>query len=246
MLEGLQQVDILGVGVHPDDVELSSVGTLLRHRVMGYSVGLLDLTRGEMGSRGSAEIRAIEAEKSRQIIGAAFRVNLEMADVFFTHNEENLRSIIRVLRASKPKIVLANATSDRHPDHGRASKLVSDACFYSGLVKIETYDSEGKSQEPWRPDAVYHYIQDRNLKPDFVVDITDYIDAKVKCIQAFSTQFFVPGTEDNEPETPISSKLFFDYLMSKNRVYGRDINAAYVEAFTVERTMGVNNLFDLK
>ena len=148
-----------------------------------------------------------------------------------------------MIRKYKPEIVLANAVTDRHPDHGRASKLISDACFYAGLVKIETRDDEGLIQSAWRPKAVYHYIQDRNLKADFVVDITQYLDKKIESIMAYSSQFFDP--ESKEPETPISSKAFIDYMKAKNRAYGRDIGAEYAEAFTVERNIGVKNLFDL-
>jgi N-acetylglucosamine malate deacetylase 1 len=241
----LKKVDILAIGVHPDDVELSCVGTLLKHIESGYSVGLCDLTMGELGTRGSGELRLVEAENSRQIMGADFRVNLGMADGFFQNNEDNLRKIICVLRSSQPEIVLANAIRDRHPDHGRAAKLVSDACFYAGLRKIETSDDEGKVQEVWRPKAIYHYIQDRNLKADFVVDISPYIDKKIECIKAFSSQFFMGEGKDTGPQTPISSKDFMDFVKSKNAAYGRDIQVSYAESFTVERTPGVNDLFDL-
>ncbi len=242
----LEKVDILGIGVHPDDIELSCVGTILKHIDLGYSVGLCDLTKGELGTRGSGELRLIEAENSRKIIGAVFRMNLGMSDGFFQNNEENLRKIIRVLRSSQPKIILANAINDRHPDHGRAAKLVSDACFYAGLRKIETHDEDGIVQAIWRPQAIYHYVQDRNLKADFVVDISPYIDKKINCIKAFSSQFFTGGDgKDTEPQTPISSKDFMDFVKSKNATYARDIQVSYAEAFTVERTPGVNNLFDL-
>jgi N-acetylglucosamine malate deacetylase 1 len=238
-------VDILAFGVHPDDVELSAVGTLLKHIDLGYRVGLCDLTKGELGTRGSGELRLVEAEASRQLMGADFRVNLGMADGFFQHDQQNILKIIQVLRAARPKIVLANATKDRHPDHGRAAKLVSDACFYSGLMKIETSDHGGKIQEAWRPQVIYHYIQDRNLKPDFVVDITPYLDKKIACIQAFSSQFFVPEGDGSGPQTPISTKDFMEFVKSKNIAYARDIQASFAESFTVERTMGVKNLFDL-
>ena len=237
------KVEILAIGVHPDDVELCASGTILKHLDLGYTVAICDLTQGELGTRGSGPLRLQEAEKAKQILGISHRENLGMADGFFQHNEENIKKIAKVIRKYKPEIVLANAVTDRHPDHGRASKLISDACFYAGLVKIETRDDEGLIQSAWRPKAVYHYIQDRNLKADFVVDITQYLDKKIESIMAYSSQFFDP--ESKEPETPISSKAFIDYMKAKNRAYGRDIGAEYAEAFTVERNMGVKNLFDL-
>lgn len=237
------KVDILAIGVHPDDVELCASGTILKHLDLGYTVAICDLTQGELGTRGSGPLRLQEADKAKQILGISHRENLGMADGFFQHNEENIKKIAKVIRIYKPEIVLANAVTDRHPDHGRASKLISDACFYAGLVKIETRDDEGLIQSAWRPKAVYHYIQDRNLKADFVVDITQYLDKKIESIMAYSSQFFDP--ESKEPETPISSKAFIDYMKAKNRAYGRDIGAEYAEAFTVERNMGVKNLFDL-
>jgi bacillithiol biosynthesis deacetylase BshB1 len=241
----MQDVDILAIGVHPDDVELSACGTILRHIQAGYSCGLCDLTMGELGTRGSGPQRLLEAEESRKLMNAAFRVNLGMADGFFQHSEENVRKIIKVIRSCKPKIILANALSDRHPDHARAAKLISDACFYSGLAKIEILDDDGSSLATHRPNAVYHYIQDRNLKPDFVVDITDFMDLKLKCIQAFSSQFYT-GDDDDGPKTPISSKQFFDFIKSKNATYARDIQVDYAEAFNVARTPGVTDLFDLQ
>ena len=237
------KVDILAIGVHPDDVELCASGTILKHLDLGYTVAICDLTQGELGTRGSGPLRLQEAEKAKQILGISHRENLGMADGFFQHNEENIKKIAKVIRKYKPEIVLANAVTDRHPDHGRASKLISDACFYAGLVKIETRDDEGLIQSAWRPKAVYHYIQDRDLKADFVVDITQYLDKKIESIMAYSSQFFDP--ESKEPETPISSKAFIDYMKAKNRAYGRDLGAEYAEAFTVEHNMGVKNLFDL-
>lgn len=241
----MQQIDILAIGVHPDDVELSAVGTLLKHIDRGYTAGLCDLTMGELGTRGSGPLRLEEAEISRKLMGALFRVNLGMEDGFFQHNEENLRKIIKVLRISRPKIVLSNAINDRHPDHGRASKLISDACFYSGLAKIEVLDDENNPLHAYRPQSVYHYIQDRNLKPDFVVDISPYMDRKLECIQAFSSQFYTGKDDDKGPKTPISGKQFFDFVKSKNAALGRDIQVSYAEGFNVERTPGVDNLFDL-
>ncbi|GAB4260482.1 MAG: bacillithiol biosynthesis deacetylase BshB1 [Saprospiraceae bacterium] len=241
------KVDILAIGVHPDDVELSCSGTLLKHLAMGKSVGLLDLTRGEMGSRGNAQIREQEANEAAKMMGAAFRLNLDMPDCFATWSEENLRKIIRVIRWCQPEIVLANAIDDRHPDHGRAAKLSADACFYSGLVKIETTWEDGRQQEAWRPKAVYHYVQDKNLQPDFVVDISEFMDRKMELVLAFKSQFFLPsevGYQD-EPDTPISGKDFLDFLRAKARTYARPIGAEYAEGFNSARTPGVRNLFDL-
>ena len=241
------KIDILAIGVHPDDIELSCSGTLLKHIAEGKTVGLLDLTRGELGTRGTADIRDQEAAEAARIMGAKFRDNARMADGFFQYSEENIRKIIPYIRKYQPEIVLANALDDRHPDHGRAAKLVADACFYSGLVKIETRDESGNLQDRWRPKALYHYIQDRNIEPDFVVDITDHIDKKFELIYAFSSQFYVPEAKQyaKELSSPISGKDFMDFLRSKAASYGRVANFKYAEAFNVSRTLGVKDLFDL-
>ena len=242
------KVDILAIGVHPDDVELSCSGTLLSHIDEGYTVGLLDLTRGELGTRGSADIRDQEAKDAAQLMGAKFRKNLGMDDGFFAYTRDNILKIIEVLRAHQPEIVLANALDDRHPDHGRAAKLVADACFYSGLVKIETHDEQGQVQERWRPKALYHYIQDRNLEPDFVVNITPYIDKKMELVKAFRSQFYVPDASNefkNELSSPISGKSFMAFLRAKAATFGRVANFDYAEGFNVARTPGVEKLFDL-
>jgi bacillithiol biosynthesis deacetylase BshB1 len=243
----LKKVDILAIGVHPDDIELACSGTLLRHLEMGKTVGLLDLTRGELGTRGSAEIRTAEANKAKEMMGAAFRWNLDMADGFFAASPENVRKIITAIRACQPTIVLANALSDRHPDHGRAAKLVADACFYSGLAKIETTDEQGQPQSKWRPDNLYHYIQDHNLVPDFVVDVTDYMDRKMELVMAFGSQFYSPEDSkyQSEESTPISGAQFKNFLRAKAAAYGRVANYDYAEGFNVARTPGINNLFDL-
>lgn len=243
----MKKVDILAIGVHPDDVELSCSGTLLAHIAKGKTVGLLDLTRGELGTRGTAEIRDQEAADAAQLMGADFRVNLAMQDGFFQYTPENVKKIIRVIRACQPQIILANALSDRHPDHGRAAKLTADACFYSGLSKIETFDDHGNLQTKWRPNAVYHYIQDHNLTPDFVVDISDFIDKKMELVLAFRSQFFVPGATEYEKEesSPISGEDFLDFLRGKARTYGRHAGFEYAEGFNKIRDIGVKNLFDL-
>ncbi|MEM6398314.1 MAG: bacillithiol biosynthesis deacetylase BshB1 [Bacteroidota bacterium] len=240
-------VNILAIGVHPDDVELSCSGTLLRHIDMGYTVGLLDLTRGELGSRGSAEIRTKEAQESARLMGAKFRHNLDLPDGFMQWSEETIRAIVRVIRAAKPTIVLANAPADRHPDHGRAAKLASDACFYSGLVKIETEDYSGQPQEKWRPKALYHYVQDRNIKPNLTVDVSDFFERKMELILCFKSQFNHEHNDEyaGEPETPISGEAFMAYQRAKATVYGRDADYSYAEAFVMERLPGVRDLVSL-
>lgn len=237
------KLDILAIGVHPDDVELSCSGTLLKHIAMGKKCGILDLTCGELGTRGSGELRLVEAANAAKILGVSIRENLKMADGFFKNDKEHQLEIIKIIREYQPEIILCNAVSDRHPDHARAAELVSDACFYTGLIKVLT-TFNGKEQAAWRPKAVYHYIQDRQLKPDFVVDITSFIDKKMEAINAFKSQFYDPNSK--EPESPISVANFFDVVKGKMSVFGRDAGYDYAEGFTVERTMGVNNLFDLK
>lgn len=236
------KVDILAIGVHPDDVELSCSGTIAKHIAQGKKVGVLDLTLGELGTRGNAELRVKEANDASKILGLSFRNHLKMKDGFFANDESHQRKIIEQIRDCRPEIVLCNAISDRHPDHGRAAKLVADACFYSGLIKIETTFG-GAHQNPWRPRAVYHYIQDHFLHPDFVIDISEHIETKHRAIMAFSSQFYSPNS--NEPETPISSKEFIESLNSKMSIWGRAMGVKYAEGFTVCRYPGVNSLFDL-
>lgn len=239
----IMKLDILAIGVHPDDVELSAAGTVIKHVDMGKSVGLLDLTRGELGTRGNAELRTQEAMAAAKIMGVKVREQLKMPDGFFENNENYQKQIIEVIRYYQPEIVLANAVSDRHPDHGRAAKLISDACFYSGLSKVKT-NRGGVEQEAWRPKSVYHYIQDHYIQPDFVIDITSQMEKKMEAIMAYSSQFYDP--KSSEPETPISSKNFIEYVKSKHALFGRSINTSYAEGFTVNRTIGVESLFDLK
>ncbi|MBI1224198.1 MAG: bacillithiol biosynthesis deacetylase BshB1 [Bacteroidetes bacterium] len=241
------KIDMLAIGAHPDDVELSACGTLLHHISLGKTVGLLDLTRGELGSRGSAELRDLEAAESAKKMGAFFRKNLALADGFFQYSQENLLRIIEVIRWCQPEIVLANAPDDRHPDHGRASKLTADACFYAGLLKIET-EYEGKQQVHWRPKAIYNYIQDKDLTPDFVVDITPFMEKKLELILTFRSQFYLPTSKefDSEPKTPISGKDFFEFVKSKNRAFGRPLGVDFAEGFIAHRTPGVMDMFSLK
>ncbi len=242
------KIDILAVGVHPDDVELSASGTLLRHIAQGKTVGLLDLTRGELGTRGNAYIREQEATEAARLMGAVFRKNTGLEDGFFAYTKEAVLKIVQILRMHQPDIVLANALDDRHPDHGRAAKLTADACFYAGLAKVVTLDEQGAPQTRWRPKAVYHYIQDRNLKPDFVVDISPYMEQKIALVKAFGSQFFEPKLSAQfagELPTPISGKDFMEFLYAKARAYGRDAGFEYAEGFNVARTPGITDLFDL-
>ncbi len=237
------KLDILAFGAHPDDVELGCSGTILKEISLGRTVGIVDLTRGELGTRGSAEIRDQEANNAAKILGVAVRENLNMRDGFFLNDENHQLEIIKMIRKYQPDTVLCNAINDRHIDHGKGSKLVSDACFLSGLLKIETI-LDGEVQKPWRPKVVYHYIQWMNIVPDFVVDITGFIDTKTKAILAYSSQFYDPNSK--EPESPISSKNFLESLNYRSRDLGRLTGVEHAEGFTVERYLAVNSLADLK
>ncbi|MEL6941157.1 MAG: bacillithiol biosynthesis deacetylase BshB1 [Bacteroidota bacterium] len=237
------KVDILAIGAHPDDIELSCSGTLLKHIDLGYTVGLLDLTRGEMGTRGTPELRLKEAANAAKMMGAEFRKNLRMADGFFERTKENKLKIVEVIREHQPDIVLANALHDRHIDHGRGAQIVIEACFLSGLQKIETIGSDGKAQSRWRPKAIYHYIQDKQLTPDIAVDISAYIERKIELILAFRSQFFDPDSK--ELETPLTRSDFFDLIKGKNKTFGRDTNYEYAEGFNVTRVIGVEDLVKL-
>lgn len=236
------KLHILAIAAHPDDVELSCAGTLLKHSSLGYKCGVLDLTSGELGTRGSGELRLVEAAEAAKILDLQVRDNLKMADGFFKNDEEHQLQIIKKIRQFQPDVILCNAISDRHPDHGRASQLVSEACFYSGLRKIETILG-GETQEAWRPKAVYHYIQDRHLQPDLIVDVTEFVNKKMLAIQAFKSQFYDPHSK--EPESPISVKNFLDVVKGKMSLMGRDAGFEYAEGFTVERTPGVPDLLKL-
>lgn len=236
------KLDILAFGAHPDDVELGCGGTLAKEISLGKKVGIVDLTRGELGTRGSAEIRDKEASDAAKILGVAVRENLRMRDGFFKNNEEHQLEIIRMIRKYRPEIVLCNAVDDRHIDHAKGSRLVSDSCFLSGLRKIETA-LEGGNQEAWRPKLVYHYIQWKNIEPDFVVDITGFNDKKIASIMAYDSQFYNPDTK--EPTTPIATKNFLDSLHYRAQDLGRLIGTDYGEGFTVERYLAVNSLGDL-
>ena len=236
------KLDILAFGAHPDDVELGCAGTILKEVSLGKKVGIVDLTRGELGTRGTAETRDEEAKAAAKILGVSVRENLEMRDGFFVNDEKHQLEVIKMIRKYQPEIVLCNAVDDRHIDHAKGSKLVSDACFLSGLVKIETV-IDGEVQKPWRPKVVYHYIQWKNLEPDFVVDITGFEEKKVEAVMAYKTQFYDPNSK--EPATPITSKNFMESLNYRAQDLGRLVNRDFAEGFTVERCLAVNSLEDL-
>lgn len=236
------KLDILAFGAHPDDVELGCAGTLIKEIRNGKKVGIIDLTKGELGTRGTPEIRLEESKKALKIIGASVRENLGMKDGFFKNDEAHQLKIIETIRKYRPDIVIANAISDRHPDHGRGSDLVSESCFYSGLRKIQTRFHD-KQQEPWRPKVVYHYIQFYDIKPDVLVDISQTMDGKMESIKAFSSQFYDPAS--GEPGTIISTIEFMDSIRERASILGRIVNCKFAEGFTVERYPGVNYLTSL-
>ena len=239
------KLDILAFGAHPDDVELGCGATIAKEIANGKKVGIIDLTRGELGTRGTAETRDLESAQAAKILGVAVRTNMEFADGFFVNDKYHQIELIKMIRKYQPDVVLCNAVDDRHIDHGKGSKLVSDACFLSGLVKIDTrIEDEDDWQEPWRPRHVYHYIQWKNIEPDFVVDVSEFIDKKMDAVMAYETQFY--DVKSNEPETPISSKNFTESIRYRARDLGRLIGVEYGEGFTAERYPAVDSVFDLK
>lgn len=239
------KLDILAIGAHPDDVELGCGATIYKEITRGKKVGIIDLTRGELGTRGTAETRDKESADAARILGVAIRDNMEFADGFFRNDKEHQLELIKMIRKYRPEMVLCNAIDDRHIDHGKGSQLVSDACFLSGLIKIDTKieDADGW-QDPWRPKVVYHYIQWKDLKADVVVDVSGFIDKKVEAVMAYKTQFYDPKSE--APQTPISSKNFTDSIDYRARDLGRLVGVEHGEGFTVERYPTVDSLFDLK
>lgn len=242
------KLDMLAFAAHPDDTELSCSGTMLAHIAKGYSVGVVDLTRGEMGTRGTPELRDQEAADAARILGLSVRENLGFADCFFVNDRHHQLEIIKKIRQYQPRIVLANAPKDRHPDHGKAAQLVAEACFLAGLRKIETFDPTNDSpQTAWRPSVVYHYIQDTNLKPDFVVDISNFMETKLAAVMAYKSQFYNPDTtnNDSEPNTYISSKVFLDRIRAKALELGYPLGFLYGEGFISRRHIGVKCLGDL-
>jgi bacillithiol biosynthesis deacetylase BshB1 len=233
------KLDVLAVGVHPDDVELGCSGTILVSLAEGKKVGIVDLTRGELGTRGSAEIRKTEAANAAKVLGVQVRENVGLADGFFLNDEAHQRKVITVIRKYQPEIIICNAPEDRHPDHGRSAKLVSDAAFLSGLRKIET-ELEGIQQEAWRPKYVFHYLQDRFLQPDFVVDISEHMDKKIESVLCYTTQFFNPDL--NEPQTYISSPEFLETVKARAMMLGKRIGVKYAEGYISEKMIGVKSL----
>ncbi|NRF41360.1 bacillithiol biosynthesis deacetylase BshB1 [Pedobacter foliorum] len=236
------KLDILVLAVHPDDAELGCSGTIAKHIALGKKVGIVDFTRGELGTRGTAETRDEEAADSAKILGIHARENLRFKDGFFKNDEEHQIEVIKMIRKYQPEIILTNALHDRHPDHGRAGDLANDACFLSGLPKIST-EFDGVQQQAWRPRLQLQYIQDRYIKPDVIIDITPFIETKLASIKAFKTQFFNP--ELDGPDTYISSPDFFESVIGRSREFGKSIGTTYAEGFTCRKLLGVNSLFDL-
>mgnify|MGYP001180128438 CR=1 FL=1 len=238
----MSKLDILAFGAHPDDVELGCAGTILLQKSLGYKIGIIDLTQGELGTRGNKQLRIKESNLAAQKMHIDFRDNLCFKDGYFEVNKVNKLKIIERIREHQPSILLVNAQFDRHPDHGKASELVCEASFLSGLAKITTYYNND-IQKPWRPKVIYHYIQYNDIKPDFLVDISTFIDKKMEVINCYSSQFYNPTSI--EPQTLISSKSFIDLIKSRSADLGRFISADYAEGFCVQRYMGVKNMFDL-
>ena len=236
------KLDILAISAHPDDIELSCSGTLIAHNTMGYQVGILDLTEGEMSTRGTTEIRRKESAEASEIMHLSMRENLGLPDAKFDSNFENQLRVIKVLRKYRPEVILANAWYDRHPDHMRAAELIEEAVFKSGLVKIETEDNK-ESQLPWRPKKVYHYIQSVSLKPDFICDISAHMEQKMSAIRVFKSQFFDPNS--NEPDTYISNPEFLALIEARSREWGHRIGVSFGEGFIQRQPIGIKNLFDM-
>jgi len=237
------KLDILVLAVHPDDAELGCSGTILKHIALGKKVGIVDFTRGELGTRGTAETRDEEAADSAKVMGLHARENLRFKDAFFKNDEDHQREVIRMIRKYQPEIVLSNALRDRHPDHGRAGDLANDSCFFSGLSKIRTFE-DGIEQEAWRPRLLLQYIQDYYIQPDVIIDITPYMETKIEAVKAFKTQFYNPDLD--EPSTYISSPEFFESVIGRAREFGKSIGATYGEGFTSRKLLGVESLFDLR
>ena len=236
------KLDILAISAHPDDIELSCSGTLIAHKSQGYTTGILDLTEGEMSTRGTPETRQKESAEASEIMGLSMRENLGLSDAKFDLSFENQLRVIKVLRKFRPEIILANALYDRHPDHVRAAELIEEAVFKSGLVKIETED-EKRIQSPWRPKKVYHYIQSVSLEPDFICDITAHMEEKMAAIRVFKSQFFDPKSK--EPDTYISNPDFLKLIEARSREWGHRIGVSFGEGFVQRQSLGVKNLFDL-
>lgn len=237
------KLDILVLAAHPDDAELGCGGTIAKHTSLGHKVGIIDFTLGELGTRGTPQTRQQEATESARILGVSLRENLQLKDGFFQNDAASQLVVLKVIRKYQPRIILANAVYDRHIDHAKGASLAYDASFLSGLIKIQSEDDAGKMQSAWRPEAVYHYVQSQFIKPDFVVDISNEWESKMKAIKVFKSQFFDP--QSNEPETYISKPGFLKMLEARAVEYGHAIGVTYGEGFTVHRFPGVKNLFDL-
>ena len=236
------KLDILAFGAHPDDVELGCGGTIAKEIANGKKVGIIDLTRGELGTRGTPELRIKESENASKKIGVEIRENLGFKDGFFKNDESHQLEIIKIIRKFKPSIVLCNAKDDRHIDHPKGADLVASSCFLSGLKKVKT-DLEGKKQDSWRPNNVYHYIQWKNSSPDFLVDISGFEDVKMNAVKCYSSQFYDPSSK--EPETLISKKNFLDTIYNRSLDFGRLIGVDHAEGFTTNKTIGTNSINDL-
>jgi bacillithiol biosynthesis deacetylase BshB1 len=234
------KLDVLAIGAHPDDVELGCSGVLIKEVKKGKKVGIVDLTQGELGTRGTVETRYQEAADAGKIIGVHVRENLKMRDGFFVNDEAHQMQVIQVLRKYRPEIVIGNILDDRHPDHGKGGKLIYDACFLSGLKQIKTVDDKGQEQEKWRPKYLLHYLQDRFYEPDFIVDISDVWEQRLESIKAYKTQFHNP--ESNEPQTYISSPEFLEAVIARAKLLGKRIGVQFAEGYISKKNIGLADL----
>jgi N-acetylglucosamine malate deacetylase 1 len=239
------KLDILAIGVHPDDVELGCSGTIINELKLGKRVGILDLTQGELGTRGTVETRYAEAAAAAKIMGVEMRENLKMRDGFFRNDEEHQLKLITAIRKYQPEVVLANVLNDRHPDHGRAGHLIADACFLSGLAKIVTTDEKKTPQERWRPKYILHYIQDWYHEPDLLIDISDVFEQRMKAIEAYSTQFYSAASGEEGVQTYISTPDFLDSVIARARMLGKRIGVKFAEGFITEKKIGIRNVDSL-
>lgn len=236
------KLDVLAIGVHPDDVELGCSGTLINELKRGKKTGILDLTQGELGTRGTIETRYAEAAAAAEVMGVQVRENLRMRDGFFKNDEAHQLQLIKYIRKYQPDVILANALDDRHPDHGRAGHLIADACFLSGLVKVETFDENGQLQPKWRPKYILHYMQDWYHEPDLIVDISDSFEQRMKAVEAYTTQFHTSTSDAGGLQTYISTPDFLESVIGRARLLGKRIGVKYGEGFTCEKKIGISNL----
>lgn len=239
------KLDVLAIGVHPDDVELGCSGTLINEIRRGKKAGIIDLTQGELGTRGSVETRYAEAAEAARIIGTSVRENLKMRDGFFRNDEAHQMQLIQAIRTYRPDVVIGNVLNDRHPDHGRAGRLIADACFLAGLSKIETKDPDGKPQEKWRPRMLLHYLQDWYHRPDLIIDISDVFEQRMDSIKAYTTQFHTPQSDTSGPQTYISTPDFLENVVARARMLGKMIGVKYAEGFLTEKMIGIRSLDSL-